>query len=104
MIVDLRTIGRPYLRGVYNPPLPVNMQFPVESLEATLRHPLTLTNEGNATASFAWTTRGAFNVSPEKGTIGPKGAQDAEVVWTPQPGCKTSETLVLKVMVVFVSS
>lgn len=62
-----------------------------------MRHPLTLTNEGNATASFAWTTRGAFNVSPEKGTIGPQGKQDAEVVWTPQSGCKTAETLVLKV-------
>lgn len=41
-------------------------------------------------------------MSPEKGTIGPKGKQDAEVVWTPQPGCKTSETLVLKVCVLFV--
>eukprot|EP00903_Cladosiphon_okamuranus_P009303 g8875.t1 len=75
----------------------VVMKFPPASLEATLRHPLALTNEGNATASFSWTTRGAFNVSPEKGTIGPQGTQEAEVVWTPQPGCKTAETLMLKV-------
>lgn len=83
------------------PPPHRGKQFPTESLEATLRYPLTLTNEGNATASFAWATRGAFNVSPEKGTIGPQGKQEAEVVWTPQPGCKTSETLVLKVRVCY---
>ena len=81
-----------------SPPAAKN-QFPVDSLEPILRQPLTLTNEGNATASFSWTSRGAFNVSPEKGSIGPQGKLDAEVVWTPQPGCKTSETLVLKVRV-----
>lgn len=72
-------------------------KFPEGSLESTLRHPLTLTNGGNSTASFAWTTRGAFTVSPEKGAIGPRGKQDADIVWTPQPGCKPSESLVLKV-------
>lgn len=35
-------------------------------------------------------------VSPEKGAIGPMGRLEAEVVWAPQPGCTTSETLVLK--------
>lgn len=78
-------------------PAPAYNQFPAGSLDATLRHPLTLINEGNATASFSWTTRGAFMVSPEQGTIGPRGKLEADVVWTPQPGCTASETLVLKV-------
>lgn len=65
-------------------------------MEATLRHPLTLINEGNATATFSWVARGAFTVLPEEGSIGPMGTLDADVVWAPQPACAASETLLLK--------
>lgn len=88
---------KPRLRCVKYHHVFFSRQFPVGSLESTLRYPLTLINEGNATAAFSWANRGAFSVSPEKGTIGPRGKLEADVVWTPQPGCKSSETLVLKV-------
>ncbi|CAM9334154.1 unnamed protein product [Discosporangium mesarthrocarpum] len=56
-----------------------------------------MTNNGNASASFSWLSKGAFTVSPESGTVNPCSSTTVEVVWTPQPGYKTSENLILKV-------
>lgn len=54
-------------------------------------------NEGNAPACFTCASKGAFSVVPARASVGPSGVLAAEVVWCPHPGCKVSETLVIKV-------
>eukprot|EP01063_Lacrimia_lanifica_P021383 TRINITY_DN2869_c0_g2_i1.p1 TRINITY_DN2869_c0_g2~~TRINITY_DN2869_c0_g2_i1.p1 ORF type:complete len:2912 (+),score=1278.25 TRINITY_DN2869_c0_g2_i1:97-8832(+) len=56
-------------------------------LDPTLTQNLTLTNHGNAEASFKWAVEDketAFSFNPDSGTIPPNGQRNVDITFTPQ--------------------
>ena len=75
----------------------LNMNFSENSLESSMSELITLENPGNAPAEYSWTSRRAFQVKPDSGTIPPFSSTECEVTWSPSPSYKNSEVLSLHV-------
>jgi hypothetical protein len=73
------------------------MEFPDNSLAPTLMSNFVLTNPGNAPADFLWGSAGAFQVSPETGTINPGDSSVITVTWSPLTGKRNEEELGLHI-------
>jgi hypothetical protein len=73
------------------------MSFPEQSLDPSVCSTVTLNNPGNAPAEFMWTSRRAFVVKPDRGTVPAFGSLECEVTWTPSPAFKNDEVLSLHV-------
>ncbi|CAM9172605.1 unnamed protein product [Choristocarpus tenellus] len=75
----------------------IDLEFAEDDMEPAIKHSVLMKNNGNSSASFSWTAKGAFAVVPESGIMNPFSERRVEIIWTPQPGFKTSEVVILKV-------
>ena len=73
------------------------MEFPYNSLQPTLTSEIVLTNPGNAPADFLWGSAGAFQCSPDGGTISPGKSTVIAITWSPLSGKRNEEELGLHI-------
>lgn len=78
-------------------PTELIMEFPIDSLEETLNSDIILRNPGNAPADFLWGSAGAFQCSPDSGTISPNSNNRITITWSPLLGKRNQEELGLHI-------
>ena len=75
----------------------MTIEFPPDSLQEVLTQEMVLTNPGNAPADFLWGSAGAFQCTPEKGTVSPGTSNTISITWTPVAGKRHEEELGLHI-------